>query len=285
MGSTEVGHGSGEWAFDCDTPQGPFAVLPMLGIDYRMPLSSTNTTRPGRPSSACASRCPTPCRRGRSSSTASRSRGTAASLGRVRCEQTSCTARVRNQPGGTASLRVSATDAGGRSGSQQILNVYEVFNCAATLLLSPPSARARTILDRNANAPPIRSLSGCGSVSTAYWSSRRKSGAACFGVSPVEPEGELVEVVGQVLVADPVVQGASVQKSEMWMAELDGGTAPIVTGATSLRSVRSSSRGRAKNCSAATSSAMPTSARTDPRTDVASSTWIAEPWTRDSANG
>jgi len=30
----------------------------MLGVDYRMPLSSTNTSRPGRPSSACASRMP-----------------------------------------------------------------------------------------------------------------------------------------------------------------------------------------------------------------------------------
>ncbi len=105
-------------------------MLPMLGIDYRMPLSSTNTTRPGRPSSACASRMPdtVPTRAivehrvemwwdGGQSWTRP---------DRVRCEQTSCTARVPNQPGGTASLRVSATDAGGRSGSQQILDVYEV---------------------------------------------------------------------------------------------------------------------------------------------------------------
>jgi hypothetical protein len=34
------------------------------------------------------------------------------------------------------------------------------------------------------------------------------------GGPPVEPEGELVEVVGQLLPADPVVQGATCRRSQ-----------------------------------------------------------------------
>ncbi len=45
---------------------------------------------------------------------------------RVRREQTWCTARMPNQPGGIVGLRVGATDAGGRVGSQRVVDVYEV---------------------------------------------------------------------------------------------------------------------------------------------------------------
>ena len=37
-----------EWGFDSDTPKGDCDVLPMLGVDYRMPLSSTNSAPAGK---------------------------------------------------------------------------------------------------------------------------------------------------------------------------------------------------------------------------------------------
>ena len=119
-----------EWAFDSATPEQPFQVLPMLGIDYRMPLSSTNTATPGPfdfdvrfampdtvPTRAIVEHRVEISWDGGQSWT---------SPDRVRCQQTSCEVRVRNQPGGTASLRVSATDAAGRTVSQQIIDAYDV---------------------------------------------------------------------------------------------------------------------------------------------------------------
>ena len=75
------------------------------------------------------SRCPTRSRCCRSSSGASRSRGTAARPGRpagTRCGDTSCKVQVRNQAGGHASLRVSATDAAGRTVTQEVIDAYAV---------------------------------------------------------------------------------------------------------------------------------------------------------------
>ena len=37
-----------EWGFDSDTPKGERDILPMLGVDYRMPLSSTNSAPAGK---------------------------------------------------------------------------------------------------------------------------------------------------------------------------------------------------------------------------------------------
>ena len=37
-----------EWGFDSDTPKGARDILPMLGVDYRMPLSSTNSAPAGK---------------------------------------------------------------------------------------------------------------------------------------------------------------------------------------------------------------------------------------------
>ena len=160
MCSTEVGHGSGEWAFDCDTPQGSFAVLPMLG--HRLPDAALahqlRHARAARLGLRFAMPDTVPTRsivehRVEISWDGGQSR---ARPDRVRCEQTSCTARLRNQPGGTASMRVSAADAGGRLGSRQILDVYEVFNRAATLLVSaPPRTRGRSWI-----ATPTPGLSG-----------------------------------------------------------------------------------------------------------------------------
>ena len=66
--STEI---KTEWAFDSDTPEDFLQVLPMLGIDYRMALSSTNTAPAGRYDFRSGSRCRTASRRCRSSSAAS----------------------------------------------------------------------------------------------------------------------------------------------------------------------------------------------------------------------
>ena len=44
----------------------------------------------------------------------------------TKCGDTSCKAQVRNEAGGHASLRVSATDAEGRTVIQQIIDAYAV---------------------------------------------------------------------------------------------------------------------------------------------------------------
>ena len=44
----------------------------------------------------------------------------------TKCGDTSCNVEVSNQPGGQASLRVSATDAAGRTVTQQITDAYAV---------------------------------------------------------------------------------------------------------------------------------------------------------------
>ena len=119
-----------EWAFDSDTPEGPFAVLPMLGVDYRMALSDTNTAKAGPfefdVDFAMPDTVETRAIVEHSFEISWDGGQSWTSPDRVRCQETSCTVRVRNEPGGTASLRVSATDAAGRSVSQRIIDAYDV---------------------------------------------------------------------------------------------------------------------------------------------------------------
>ncbi len=119
-----------EWAFDSETPDGPFAVLPMLGVDYRMALSDTNTAKAGPYEFdvhfAMPDTVPTRTVADRSFEISWDGGQTWKSPDRVRCQPTSCTVRVRNQPGASASLRVSATDVAGRSVSQKIIDAYDV---------------------------------------------------------------------------------------------------------------------------------------------------------------
>jgi subtilisin family serine protease len=119
-----------EWTFDSDTPEGSFEVLPMLGIDYRMPLSNTNSAPAGKYEFDVHFAMPdTVQTRAIVKSNIEISWDGGESWLRpdkMRCEATSCTVRVRNQAGDKASIRVSATDAAGRSVSQRIIDAYAV---------------------------------------------------------------------------------------------------------------------------------------------------------------
>ena len=118
-----------EWTFESDQPQDFLQVLPMLGIDYVMPLSSTNSAPAGRYDFSVRFSMPDTVELLGSSSAASTSRGTAARPGvrrATRCGDTSCKVEVRNQAGGHASLRVSATDAAGRTVTQEVIDAYAV---------------------------------------------------------------------------------------------------------------------------------------------------------------
>jgi len=104
-------------------------VLPMLGIDYVMPLSSTNSAPAGRydftvrfsmPDTVAL--LPIVKRRIDVSWDGGQTWGPAT----TRCGDTSCKVRVRNEAGGRASLRVSATDTAGRTVTQEVTDAYAV---------------------------------------------------------------------------------------------------------------------------------------------------------------
>ena len=104
-----VDRGSRPSGLRLDPPQASCEVLPMLGVDYRMALSSTNSAPAGSTTSPSGSRCPTPSRRGRRQAQRRDLVGRRPDLEvrpTTRCGDTSCTVRVRNEAGGHASLRV-----------------------------------------------------------------------------------------------------------------------------------------------------------------------------------
>ena len=118
-----------EWGFDSDTAGGlSCEVLPMLGIDYLMPLSSTNTAPAGRYHFTVVP----DARNGRDAADRQAERrplvGRRPDLASAddQCGDTSCKAHVRNRAGGHASLRVSATDTAGRTVTQEVIRAYAV---------------------------------------------------------------------------------------------------------------------------------------------------------------
>jgi hypothetical protein len=118
-----------EWTFDSDQPRDFLQVLPMLGIDYVMPLSSTNTAPAGRYDFTVGFSMPDtvemrPIVERRIE--ISWDGGQTWRPVTTRCGDTSCKVQVRNEAGGHASLRVSATDAAGRAVSQEITDAYAV---------------------------------------------------------------------------------------------------------------------------------------------------------------
>jgi hypothetical protein len=118
-----------EWTFDSDQPRDFLQVLPMLGIDYVMPLSSTNTAPAGRYDFTVGFSMPDtvemrPIVERRIE--ISWDGGQTWQPVTTRCGDTSCKVQVRNEAGGHASLRVSATDAAGRAVSQEITDAYAV---------------------------------------------------------------------------------------------------------------------------------------------------------------
>ncbi len=106
------------------------SVLPMLGVDLRMPLSTTGTAPAGRYAFDVAFAMPNGVKTlpvvDRSVEISWDGGQTWKQAGLSDCGKTSCHVEVTNRAGGKASLRVKATDAGGRTVSQEIVNAYAV---------------------------------------------------------------------------------------------------------------------------------------------------------------
>ncbi|WP_426565323.1 S8 family peptidase [Angustibacter sp. McL0619] len=119
-----------QWGFTSDTPKGERDILPMLGVDYRMALSSTNSAPAGRYTFGVAFAMPDGVRtlpvvkRGIQ---VSWDHGRTWKVARTtKCGATSCGVQVTNRSGKTASLRVTATDSAGRAVSQDVIDAYAV---------------------------------------------------------------------------------------------------------------------------------------------------------------
>ena len=119
-----------EWGFTSDTPDDFLEVLPMLGVDYRMSLSATGTAPAKRFGFDVAFAMPNGVKTlpvVKRSVEISWDGGQTWKQADLRdCGKTSCHVEVTNKAGGQASLRVRATDAGGRTVSQEIVNAYAV---------------------------------------------------------------------------------------------------------------------------------------------------------------
>ena len=118
-----------EWGFDTDTPTGARDVLPMIGVDYRMALSSTNTAPAGKYSFTVAFTMPdtlTTLPVVNPTVQLSWDDGKTWTSPTKTCTATSCTVNVTNVAGGKASLRVQAADTAGRTVSQDVIRAYAV---------------------------------------------------------------------------------------------------------------------------------------------------------------
>jgi hypothetical protein len=118
-----------EWSFESAQPQDFLQVLPMLGVDYVMPLSSTNSAPAGRYDFSVRFSMPDTVELlpiVKRSIDVSWDGGQTWSPATTRCGDTSCKVQVRNEAGGHASLRVSATDAAGRTVTQEVTDAYAV---------------------------------------------------------------------------------------------------------------------------------------------------------------
>ena len=118
-----------EWGFDSDTPQGERDILPMLGVDYRMALSSTNSAPAGKFTFTVAFTMPNGVTTQpvvKPTVQLSWDDGKTWSPARTSCASTSCTVDVTNRAGGKASLRVQAADTAGRTVTQDVIRAYSV---------------------------------------------------------------------------------------------------------------------------------------------------------------
>ena len=121
-----------EWEFSSQRPEGDHEVLPLLSIDYDLPLSETNTAPGGESFSfGLGFRMPPevvvkPLVRvsvevswdGGASWTALDARGC--------LKQKSCTVKLKNPRSGSASFRVAAADTAGRTVTQTVIDAYAV---------------------------------------------------------------------------------------------------------------------------------------------------------------
>jgi hypothetical protein len=118
-----------EWGFDSDTPDHFRDIVPMLGVDYRMPLSSTNSAPPGRFRFTVAFAMPngvTTLPVVKPTVQLSWDDGKTWRSSRISCTGTACDVEVTNLHGRKASLRVSASDTAGRTVSQEVIRAYSV---------------------------------------------------------------------------------------------------------------------------------------------------------------
>jgi subtilisin family serine protease len=117
------------WRFDSDSPENLLKVLPMLGVDYRMPLSTTNTAPAGPYNFSVRFSMPDSVK---TLPIVKRSMKISWNGGKtwlpvsLTCGDTTCKAQVLNHRSGHASLRVWAVDAAGRTLNQRIINAYAI---------------------------------------------------------------------------------------------------------------------------------------------------------------
>ena len=117
------------WGFDSDTPENGRDILPMLGVDYRMALSSTNSAPAGRFSFTVDFAMPNGVKTlplVRPTVQVSWDDGKTWQSTRTSCAETSCTVEIANLTGHQASLRVQAADTAGRTVSQEVVRAYTV---------------------------------------------------------------------------------------------------------------------------------------------------------------
>ena len=119
-----------KWSFRSEQPTGDRSVLPMLGVDYRMELSGTNSAAKGNYRFEVAFSMP----QGATSSPLTHRRldvswdhGQTWERATLKnCGKTACSVAVRNRVGATVSLRAEADDQLGRSVRQTIIDAYAV---------------------------------------------------------------------------------------------------------------------------------------------------------------
>ena len=114
-----------------ERPAGDHETLPLIDVDYDLALSSLNTARPGPFSFGVGFRLAPGAAPSPITSVVvevSWNGGTTWSPAASKCKRASCTVQVRNPSSGSASLRVTATDAAGRSVVQTVSDAYGVAN-------------------------------------------------------------------------------------------------------------------------------------------------------------
>jgi hypothetical protein len=118
------------WSFRSEQPTGARSVLPMLGVDYRMELSASNTAPEGQYRFEVAFPMPEGAT---TSPLAHRSLDVSWDQGATweplvlkDCDERTCSVTVRNRAGAKVSLRARADDTLGRSVEQTIVDAYAV---------------------------------------------------------------------------------------------------------------------------------------------------------------
>jgi len=122
-----------EWTFSSGRTAGDHEVLPLMTVDFELPLGTHNEARPGPFSFGLSFGMPAEVEQKPIADVAvdvSWDGGAtwqpAALQGCGGSAKQGCTVRLRNPATGSASLRVSATDTAGRSVTQTIVDAYAV---------------------------------------------------------------------------------------------------------------------------------------------------------------